>query len=128
MQEIARAHGLKSVAWYILDAAGTRTSIAKYLDDGLRTSLQAAAGMRQGDTLFIAVRDNGQGFDSDAFDLGEVVARQEDGVGLKNIHQRLKLNYGDAYGIEVSSRPGEGTIVTLRLPARGEDESAWLAL
>lgn len=38
------------------------------------------------------------------------------GIGMKNVHQRVQLHYGPAYGIEVFSKPGEGTDVILSLP------------
>ncbi len=37
------------------------------------------------------------------------------GYGLKNIHERLVLAYGEGYGIEFHSRSGEGTTVKVRL-------------
>ncbi len=41
------------------------------------------------------------------------------GLGLVNIHQRIRIYYGESYGLTVDSRPGEGTSVTLRLPLDG---------
>jgi two-component system sensor histidine kinase YesM len=41
------------------------------------------------------------------------------GIGMKNVHQRVQLHYGLAYGIEVFSEPGEGTDVILSLPLPG---------
>jgi two-component system sensor histidine kinase YesM len=37
-------------------------------------------------------------------------------IGLYNINQRIKLFYGDHYGMEINSRPNEGTLVSLTLP------------
>jgi two-component system sensor histidine kinase YesM len=37
-------------------------------------------------------------------------------IGLKNVNERIKLHYGDEYGIEISSEPGQGTIVRIKLP------------
>lgn len=37
------------------------------------------------------------------------------GIGLRNVHERIRLHYGDRSGLHVSSRPGEGTTVTLRI-------------
>ena len=41
-------------------------------------------------------------------------------VGLLNIHRRLQLMYGPAYGISLSSKPGEGTVVCLDFPFEPE--------
>ncbi|MGG6310426.1 sensor histidine kinase [Paenibacillus macerans] len=42
------------------------------------------------------------------------------GVGLRNINERLRLNYGDAYRLRIESGPGEGTCIILRHPVIGE--------
>lgn len=38
-------------------------------------------------------------------------------MGVNNIHDRLQLYYGPKYGLQVTSEPGVGTTVTVRLPA-----------
>ncbi len=47
---------------------------------------------------------------------------QTGGVGLKNVHDRLKSLYGEGYGLTVSSWPGVGTAVCLKLPKRIKEE------
>lgn len=37
-------------------------------------------------------------------------------IALWNIHQRIQQNYGQAYGLAIKSRPGEGTTVIMRIP------------
>ncbi|MNN11130.1 hypothetical protein D3C81_1240740 [compost metagenome] len=37
------------------------------------------------------------------------------GIGLRNVHERICLHYGDRSGLHVDSRPGEGTTVILRI-------------
>src|SRR5690606_18045623 len=39
------------------------------------------------------------------------------GYGAKNVHQRIRLYYGEDYGAECYSRPGIGTVVRIRVPA-----------
>ena len=46
------------------------------------------------------------------------------GIGLRNVRERIKLQYGEAYGLQVDSREGEGTVVEIRLPLRNEREEA----
>lgn len=50
--------------------------------------------------------------------------QQTGGVGLKNVHDRLKSLYGEGYGLTVSSWPGVGTAVCLKLPKRIKEEPA----
>ena len=66
------------------------------------------AHLEQGD-LRLAVRDTGVG-------VREGAAVFEDGVGLRNVRDRLMRLYGDQYMPEVTSRPGQGTTVSLRIP------------
>ena len=59
------------------------------------------------DWLTLLIRDNGRGFDT---------AHESDGHGLLSMQQRAK----DAGGtLQITSRPGEGTIITLRMPISG---------
>ena len=38
---------------------------------------------------------------------------QAGGIGLRNVHQRIRLFYGNDYGIEVKSEQGKYTQVTM---------------
>ena len=73
------------------------------------------------DVLFIDLGDNGCGMDEE--ELGKLrnqievkdVSRNKS-IGLYNINQRMKLSYGNEYGIKIDSMPGKGTTVHLILP------------
>lgn len=75
----------------------------------------------QGD-LIIVVQDNGLGMNDER--LAELFAdnpaskrgKREQGVGLRNVHERIRIRFGSPYGILISSVSGEGTIVRIRLP------------
>lgn len=73
---------------------------------GGRVTIEAR--LEQGD-LRLAVRDTGVG-------VRDGAAVFEDGVGLRNVRDRLLRLYGDQYTPEVTSRPGQGTTVSLRIP------------
>ncbi len=75
-------------------------------------------------TIFI-IRDNGVGIDTDTLlELNNKMEKYEEnqqsgtGIGLRNVNERIKLYYGDKYGLSVESKLGVGTVVTLRLPIR----------
>ncbi len=78
-------------------------------------------GSEEGDDLLIRVRDNGAGMTPEQLALLQSGSFEEhhSGLGLKNVHQRIRLYCGDPYGLSFSSVPGEGTTVTVRLPRRG---------
>lgn len=72
------------------------------------------------DNLVITISDNGIGIDDDKLASlnGYINGKNElfNGIALRNINKRLKLNYGSEYGLEVFSVIGKGTSMTLTLP------------
>lgn len=82
---------------------------------------------RRGDELLICVEDNGVGMDAGV--LNEQLQKNDPdyvghgkSIGLHNINARLKMLYGDVYGIHITSTIGEGTKVSLNLPGRQEEK------
>lgn len=75
------------------------------------------------DLLKIELTDNGKGLQGDTLD--SILNRESQAlddkkyyksVGLKNIHDRLKLIYGQNYGIDICDGEKNGTKVTLYMP------------
>ncbi|MDC7233532.1 MAG: sensor histidine kinase [Spirochaetales bacterium] len=76
--------------------------------------------------IILEVSDNGAGMSEER--LLEVrqalegtvrnsdVTEEKTVYGIKNVHDRLKIYYGDPYGLLIHSRAGEGTTVTLKIP------------
>ncbi|MDF2988099.1 MAG: two-component sensor histidine kinase [Eubacterium sp.] len=76
-----------------------------------------------GDLLKIELTDNGKGLQGNT--LESILSRESPAldekkyyksVGLKNIHDRIKLIYGENYGIDICDGEKNGTKVTLYLP------------
>ncbi len=63
----------------------------------------------------ITIKDNGVGIGKEQVAW---ILRDDDSVNsaLKNIHRRLSVKYGEASGLFITSRPGMGTAVTVRIP------------
>ena len=77
-------------------------------------------GRHEGDDLVLKVRDNGAGMDSEqlrALQAG-VYEDRHTGLGLVNVHKRVRLYCGEGYGLSFESKKDEGTTVTVRLPGR----------
>lgn len=73
------------------------------------------------DEIHIEVIDNGEGIEEDKLKalletLHENVGYSNKHIGLKNINSRIKLTYGNPYGITIKSIPGLGTSVKIILP------------
>lgn len=78
--------------------------------------------MREGGLLF-TVEDDGIGMTEGELKRfrglisGEITDNTPHGFGMANVEQRIRLNYGEQYGIRVESRYGVGTKVTVLIPA-----------
>lgn len=72
---------------------------------------------QDGEDVLMAVEDNGPGMEQEEAD--KLVTYQASGYGLKNVNDRLKLLYGEKYGVLVFSKVGDGTRVEMRIPMAG---------
>lgn len=85
--------------------------------------IRITAGERDGD-IFMMIEDDGDGMDDEKLkevrDSLESTAGtlnlRRNRIGLINVHRRIKLHFGEKYGIHIESRKGIGTTVVLRLP------------
>lgn len=71
------------------------------------------------DIRIVEVEDNGKGIPEEM--LPTVLIRKKGyglGIGLSLVHERLKLLYGEEYGLSIESKPGKGTKVRIIMPAR----------
>lgn len=70
--------------------------------------------------LYIEVEDNGLGMPGDQVEHlltdNTRTRNKGSGIGLRNIHQRIQLYFGKAYGLVIQSEPDEGTVVRIHLP------------
>lgn len=75
------------------------------------------AGAMEGDRIAFKIIDDGIGIHPDRirqiFDPTEGLNL---GYGIRNVDQRIKLHYGNEYGVTMCSRPGIGTTVHITIP------------
>lgn len=83
---------------------------------------------RCGDDVIIEVSDNGPGMSPEMVeqllrpDWGAATPGSKgSGIGFRNVHQRLQLYFGEAYGLTIISEPDNGTVVRIRIPALDEE-------
>ena len=82
-----------------------------------------SAALAENDSiLVISVKDNGNGMSPETlsciFQDNRTSRKGLSRIGLFNVRRRIVLSYGNAYGVDISSYPGEGTVVTLKLPVQ----------
>lgn len=68
------------------------------------------SGWEDEQSLYFRIEDNGEGMDTD------MTVLTRDHNGIRNVHERIQLNFGQRYGVEVYSERGQGTAVMLSLP------------
>lgn len=73
-------------------------------------------GWLEGDALILQVEDDGVGISKDKLEQVMNKDLQINRVGLKNVQDRIRLNYGPEYGLTIAGGPSGGTVVTFRLP------------
>lgn len=78
-------------------------------------------GAMKADYLLLWVKDDGIGFTQER--LSQIRARIHDrratgkeNYGLYNVNERIRLNFGEAYGVSIESVYTEYTIVSVKLP------------
>lgn len=69
--------------------------------------------------LVCEIIDNGDGMQIDSRHALPDSRRNRQlfsGIGVRNVHERIKLLYGSEFGVHISSNPGEGTHIRITLP------------
>jgi two-component system LytT family sensor kinase len=92
-------------------SGGTVTLRSRRTDDGM---------------LIIEVEDDGVGISSEGDSRSSMrEPGQGTGIGMRNVRERMEVQYGALGSIEINSRPGRGTKVILRMPILDRDMATW---
>ncbi len=79
-------------------------------------------GFLDGSLIRFEVADNGAGMDEETLkhirqELCKPARDTDTGFGMANVNERIKMNFGDRYGISIESEPAKGTVVSVVIPA-----------
>ncbi len=87
-----------------------------YAEDGIQICVRT---FLDEDMVTIQISDNGKGMTKEQ--ISQVLSEQtgQSGYGIFNIQKRIKLSFGEAYGLRISSMPNRGTDVNVLLPYDG---------
>lgn len=72
---------------------------------------------QDGEDILFSVSDNGVGMEPEQ--VAAILHREPSdrtGIGIKNVNDRLRIYFGESYGLQIESVPDEGTTVTVRMP------------
>lgn len=107
-------------------------SLQPLVENAVRHGLEAKEGPGHisitahdsGSFAEVTIEDDGVGMDPSR--LQSMLAGHTDGdhVGLRNVDARLRQVYGDAHGLVIETAPGEGTLITMRVPKSQPDHDA----
>lgn len=111
-----------------------RISIQPIVENALNHGLRNMRGKKQVEICArsleqdteIIVKDNGIGMPQEKIDTllkdTDTVHIRGKSIGLNNINMRMKMLYGEQYGIQIESKINVGTTVTLRVPKKKLEE------
>lgn len=93
----------------------------------IRISAEKRSDLTGREWLRFVVEDTGMGIDPEKLEtinegLEEGTTEQRDGYGIFNVNERIKLYYGEEYGLTYESREGEWTRAILTIPVRSAAE------
>ncbi|MGB6405871.1 MAG: sensor histidine kinase [Planococcus donghaensis] len=74
---------------------------------------------QKGDNLICEIVDNGDGMEMKGDHTKEDLKEKRhlfSGIGVRNVHERIQLLYGEEYGVKITSEIGQGTKVRVELP------------
>ena len=70
-----------------------------------------------GDDIILSVEDNGIGMtEEQCQEILRKEPRDRTGIGIKNVNDRIKIYFGEEYGLTITSELDEGTCVDIRMP------------
>lgn len=91
-----------------------------------RGGMVQVLGYREEERLVLRVSDNGQGMEPErAALLNDYINGRNKAfrsIGLKNVNRRIRLSYGEEFGVQIQSVLGRGTMITVTLPAREPEQ------
>jgi len=113
---------------YMLPKLTTQPLVENSIYHGIKMQREKGqirvVAMDIGDKIEIKVIDNGAGMDEERlWELRNAMTSGDKvGFGLRTVHERIQLLFGEEYGLSVESTLGVGTTVTAVIPKRVKEE------
>jgi two-component system LytT family sensor kinase len=112
------------VAPEVLGAVVPVLSLQPLVENAVRHGVEARTGGGRleivgrdlGNDVELRVADDGPGMDAERARRLLGSGGVDGGIGLQNVHGRLRATFGTEYGLQLRSEPGNGTTVTMTIP------------
>ncbi|SDE55442.1 two-component system, sensor histidine kinase YesM [Paenibacillus sp. UNCCL117] len=115
----------------ILDYLTVKLTLQPIIENAIYHGIKPSArpgvisiiGYEETECVVLKIKDNGVGISQAVADKINQELRSEEikenaHIGLSNVNHRIRLIFGENYGIRILGKEGEGTIVELRIPKR----------
>jgi two-component system LytT family sensor kinase len=123
----AKLQVVKEIAPETLDVVVPGMLLQPLIENSIKHGLEPRIGggtvtlrsrLEEDGMMVIEIEDDGVGMSIERNEVSgaEKMVRQGSGIGMKNVRERMEVQYGSHASVEVNSRPGRGTKVTLRMP------------
>ncbi len=106
---------------YILQPV-VENAVVHGMEPSLKPCMVRIRAVKEGEKMCIHVWDNGVGIDTEKLLSLQTGKAQSKRIGLRNVQERIRILYGEGYGLKIDSRQNEFTEVVLTLPVRSEDQ------
>ncbi|WP_438348111.1 sensor histidine kinase [Paenibacillus sp. FA6] len=86
---------------------------------GMEDGMITIRGRPSGDHIVFEIEDNGHGMTTEQMDrlfFSKEGDTRSQGIGIRNVNERIKLYFGHEYGVQISSEIEEGTCITITIP------------
>lgn len=114
----------------VLDLASLKLMLQPLVENAIYHGMEFMDGdgvidirayLENGD-LWFTIQDNGLGMTQEQVDSllteqAHITSRKGSGIGVKNVNERIRLYFGEEYGLSIDSVPDEGTRILIHLPA-----------
>ena len=114
----------------VLDLASLKLMLQPLVENAIYHGMEFMDGdgeilikaWREDKDLYFSISDNGLGMTEEQVDSlfaehSHVASGRGSGIGVKNVNERIRLYFGEEYGLRIDSEPDEGTTIIIHLPA-----------
>lgn len=118
-EEVCRSYGLRKLIIQPI----VENAVIHGLGRGKIQNTEIRVKVWADENLHITVEDQGIGFDVEKWKNSPQKKEGHTNIGIGNVEEMIRMEYGEPYGMWIESNPGEGTKVSYLLPIIRREEN-----